>query len=184
MIRSSIAAVAAVTTEVVLYVQYAGFDGQFHFWLHGLLGGALGLTVLSAARLIARRRDTAGRLIGSRTAPWAAAFLGHVYSAFPDVLFLTAELPHQRWMDVFAFHITAHFVPAPVLTALAVFLLALFGYGLAMVGGRRSTTAGVVALGAGALLATWALAIAGPIPDDIQDLRTHPGLAEHRAESQ
>jgi hypothetical protein len=184
MIGSWLVTAAVVAAEAVFYVQYAGFDGQFHFWLHGLLGAALGLTALTAARLTAPRRDTAGRMIGCRSVPWVAGFLGHLYSAFPDVLFLTAGVPHQRWMNAFAFHITAHFLPAPILTALAVFLLALVGYGLAMVGRRRTTTAGIAALGAAALVATWTLATAEPIPDDIEDLRTRPGFAEHHTELQ
>ena len=35
-------------------------------------------------------------------------------------------------MDAFALHITVHFIPAPVPTALALFLLALAAYGLVM----------------------------------------------------
>lgn len=106
------------------------------------------------------------------------AFLGHLYSALPDVAFLTGGVLHDCWMDVFAFHITAHFIPAP-LTALALFLLALAGYALAASGRPRPAVAGLGALGAAALLATVALWAAAPIPDDIQDLRSNSRLAWH-----
>jgi presenilin-like A22 family membrane protease len=125
--RGWIAAGAVVAAEVVLYWQYAELDGEFHYWLHGLFGAALGVAVSTAARLIARRRWTVTRTTGWRLTPWEAALLGHLYSAFPDVMFLVADVPHHRWMDVFAFHITAHFVPAAIPTVLVVFLLALAG---------------------------------------------------------
>jgi hypothetical protein len=40
-------------------------------------------------------------------------------------------------MNVFAFHITVHFIAAPILTALALFLLALAGYAPAAPARRR-----------------------------------------------
>ncbi len=182
MKRLWLAAVAVIILEVLSYREYARFDAEFHFWLHGLIGAALGLAALTAARLLARRRGDGSSPVRPRVTPWEAAFLGHVYSALPDILFLAAGVPHHYWMDVFTFHITVHFVPAAVLTALALFLLALLGYGLAMTGRPRVTGAGVGTFAAAALVATLALAAAAPIPDDIQDLRAHPRLAWHHAD--
>lgn len=182
MTRVWLAAVAVIVLELLWYRQYARFDAEFHFWLHGLIGAALGLAALTAARLLAHRRSGGSGHVRPRITPWEAAFLGHVYSALPDILFLAAGAPHDYWMDAFAFHITVHFVPAPVLTALALFLLALLGYGLAMTGRPRVSGVGVGAFAAAALVATLALASAASIPDDIQDLRANPRLAWHHAD--
>jgi hypothetical protein len=86
-------------------------------------------------------------------------------------------------MDVFAFHITVHFTPSPVVTALAVFLLSLAGYALAMTGRPRLAPT-AAALGAPTVLATVALIATTPVPDDIQDLRSTPRLAWHHVGGQ
>jgi hypothetical protein len=176
VIRSWVTAAAVIALEVLLYAEYAQLDGEFHYWLHGLIGAALGLTALATARLLSPRRRDAVR---PRVSPWEAAFLGHLYSALPDILFLTGGVLHDYWMDVFAFHITVHFIPAPVLTSLGLFLLALAGYALVMTGRPRPAAAGLGALAAAAVLATVGLVAAAPIPDDIQDLRSTPRLAWH-----
>jgi cbb3-type cytochrome oxidase subunit 3 len=169
MSRDRIGAAAVVVLEVLLYVQYTRLDGEFHYWLHGLIGGAVGLGASTAARLRGRRGLTG----------WEAGVLGHLYSAAPDILFLTADLPHARWMDVFAFHVGAHFVSAPVLTALALFLLALAGY--ALVTSRRAGPARAAAapLAAAVVIAAVAVATAAPVPTDVEDLRADPRLAWH-----
>lgn len=88
-------------------------------------------------------------------------------------------------MDVFAFHITIHFIPAPLVTMLAVFLLTLAAYGLAMSSRRPAAVGALTAVG-GVLVA--ALAFAEPIPDDIHQLLVDRGLAlcpiEHTARQQ
>ncbi|WP_219419741.1 hypothetical protein [Pseudonocardia nigra] len=175
-----------VLAEILLYTQYARFDGEFHYWLHGLIGGALGLAVLTLARLTTRARpDMMATTIGVGTgaAPWEAGFLGHLYSAFPDILFLAADQPHDYWMDAFAFHITAHFIPAPIPAALALFLLALAGYTLATTPRRAPRTAAALAISTAAVTSALALSAAAPIPTDIQDLRAHPRLAWHHPDS-
>ncbi len=169
MIRNVLGAVALVTGELYLYLRYASLDGQFHYWLHGLLGWALGFA-LTALRL--RAGDSA------RPA-WETVGLGHLYSAFPDILFLTGEILHAPWMDVFAVHITVHFIPAPVLPVLVLFLLATAGYELAMTRQRRAAAGGLIAAGS-----TWAVAVAvtlaGPLPSSIEELRDDRRLALHR----
>jgi hypothetical protein len=64
-------------------------------------------------RLVAVRRRDRDPASGAVT-PWEAGWLGHVYSAVPDVLCLGFGVLHVLWMDVFAFHITVHFIPAPL----------------------------------------------------------------------
>jgi ABC-type Na+ efflux pump permease subunit len=182
MIRSWITAGVVIALETVLYVEYAQLDGEFHFWLHGLIGAAVGLAALAAARLLSRRRGDESTL-RPRMTPWEAAFLGHFYSALPDILFLGGGVLHDNWMDVFAFHITAHFVPAPILTALVLFLLALAAYVLAMAARPRAAQTAAV-LGLAGFLATAALFAAAPVPDDIQDLRSSPRLAWHHVGGQ
>ncbi len=90
------------------------------------------------------------------------------------MLFLGFGVLHMLWMDVFAFHITIHFIPAPLLTMLALFLLTLVAYGLAM-SRRRLPAAGTLTAAAAVLAA--ALALAAPVPDDIHDLLVDRGLA-------
>jgi hypothetical protein len=182
--RAAVSVALVVLVEVWLYYQYAQLDAEFHFWLHALLGAALGLAALTGLRLLLARRRP--RPSSDGAAPWASGLAGQLYSALPDVLFLGFGVLHMLWMDVFAFHITVHFIPAPLLTMLALFLLTLVGYGLAM--SRRRLPAAGTLTAAGAVLAA-ALALAGPIPDDIQDLLVDRGLAlcpidhtGHRAE--
>jgi len=170
--RAALSVALVVLVEAWLYYRYAQLDAQFHFWLHALLGAALGLAALTALRLVlARRRAGAAR---DGVAPLAWGVAGHLFSALPDVLFLGFGVMHMLWMDVFAFHITIHFIPAPLLTMLALLLLTLAAYGLAM--SRRRLPAVGTLTAVAAVLAT-ALALAGTIPDDIQDLLVDRGLA-------
>ncbi|MEU0108455.1 hypothetical protein ABZ313_24270 [Streptomyces sp. NPDC006251] len=96
--RAWISAALVLTMEVALYVAYARYGVQFHFWLHGLFGGALGLAALTIVRIVPRYGP-------GRASPWESGFLGHLYSALPDLLFVGFGVLHVLWMDVFAFHI-------------------------------------------------------------------------------
>ena len=153
--------------EVWLYDAYSDLGAQFHFWLHSLFGAALGVAALTLLRLARRRRDGA-------VAPWESGWLGQLYSVLPDILFLGFGVLHMLWMDVFALHITLHFVPRPLLTMWALFALTLLGYGLAMTG-RRRPALGALALTAAVLAAV--LAAAPGLPDTIGEIRDHDGLA-------
>ncbi|MGH9149279.1 MAG: hypothetical protein ACRD0F_02960, partial [Acidimicrobiales bacterium] len=106
-----------VAAEVLVYLRYQAFGAEFHFWLHGMVGGTLGLGALATLRLLRPGRRPPSM--------WAAAGAGHAYAAFPDVLFLGAGLLHVWWMDVFALHVRIHFVPAPLATMFVGFSLAL-----------------------------------------------------------
>ncbi|MBC9725015.1 hypothetical protein [Streptomyces sp. TRM68367] len=165
--RAWISATLVLTIEVVLYVVYTSYGAQFHFWLHGLFGGALGLAALTVVRMLPRHGP-------GRASPWESGFLGHLYSALPDLLFLGFGVLHVLWMDVFSFHITLHFIPAPLYTMLAVFVLTLAAYGLVM--GRRRWSA-VAVLAVAAAVVVIALAFAAPIPHSVQQIRDHPGLS-------
>jgi hypothetical protein len=177
MRRHYVGAAVVVVAEVYLYYRYAQLDAWFHYWLHGLLGGALGLAALTVARLVTRRQRTREeRHSGSGFTPWEVGGLGHLYAAFPDVLFLSFGVPHLYWMDVFAFHVTVHFVPRPLVTVLVLFLLSLAAYGLVL--SRRPRTAAATASVAGVAFAA-ALILAAPVPASIQDLRSDPRLAWH-----
>jgi hypothetical protein len=180
MKRDYAGAAAVLLIEAYLYARYAQLDAQFHYWLHGLLGAALALAGLTATRLIRGRRRPQSASAPRRRAltAWEAAGLGHLYAAFPDVLFLTFRLPHDYWMDAFGLHITVHFIPAPLLIALALFLLTLTGYGLVTAQLRGPATA---ALSAAALTAVAAISLASSAPTRIDDLRDDPRLAYHHA---
>jgi hypothetical protein len=79
-------------------------------------------------------------------------------------------------MDVFAGHITIHFAPQPLLLALAAFLLALTGYGLAA---SRRVRGAAGAVGASVAVLAAGVALAAPVPTSVQDLRSDPRLAWH-----
>jgi hypothetical protein len=114
------------------------------------------------------------RRVRGRLAPWEAGALGHVYSAFPDVLFLTFGVLHVYWMDVFALHISLHFVPRPLLTQLVLFALSLVAYTLSADQQRRPSYA---ALGGVAVVLGIAMLMRYPVPDTLADLRDRPRLA-------
>jgi hypothetical protein len=159
--RRPATAAAVAGAEVWLYLEYAELGAQFHFWLHGLFGATLGLLTLAAWRVVR------GRL--APVAPWESAFAGHAVSALPDVLFLGLGVLHVLWMDVFALHISLHFVPYPLATQLGLFLLALATYVLAAEGRRTAALAG----GAVAVAVTVAgLALRSPLPSSLAELQT------------
>lgn len=162
--RTVVLALSVVGIEVWLYTQYAAPGAQFHFWLHGLFGFALGFLALAVYRIV----------VGTPVTPWGPGILGHVYSAFPDVLFLSFGILHVLWMDAFALHISVHFIPAPLVTMLVVFAVALAAERAAAHGRRRLASAGVAA---STLIVATGLALRSPLPDTLQDVRSHEGIA-------
>ena len=165
--RRTVTLVLVVGFEVWLYDAYAELGAEFYFWLHSLFGAALGLGALTVLRLARRRCHGA-------LAPWESGWLGQLYSVLPDILFLGFGVLHMLWMDIFAFHITLHFVPRPLITMWVLFALTLLAYGLAM-SQRRAASASLLTLAAVATAV--ALAVAPDIPNTVDELRTHDGLA-------
>ncbi len=160
-------AAASAAVEATLASRYADFGALFHYWLHGLTGVAVGLALLAVAGLVRRSPPTAGQVV-------LAAALGRVLLAAPDVLFVAASLPHERWMDVFGGHITVHLVPAPLLVAYATFVLGVAAATLTFTGRRRA--GGAAGLATVTVLVA-ALALASPLPTSLDDVRSDPDLA-------
>ncbi len=170
--RRWISLALVVLTEGCLYYRYTQLGAQFHFWLHGLFGAALGLAALTILRIVRASRHGDDPARGAVTS-WEAGWLGHLYSAAPDFLFLGFGVLHVLWMDVFAFHITLHFIPAPLVTMLMLFALTLAGYGLAA-SRRRWPALGTLALGTGVLAVS--LVVAAPIPGSLAELHVDRGF--------
>ncbi|MGH8933984.1 MAG: hypothetical protein ACRDZO_25950 [Egibacteraceae bacterium] len=145
--------------QLYLFSRYARLDAEFHYWLHGLAGAALGVGLLTAAALV-RGRSPGG--------VWVAGLAGALYSATPDILFIALDRVHEYWMDAFALHIGVHFVPAPLATAFALFAAALCAWAAATLGHRRLGAA-LLALTVG--LASAALLTRDPIPTTLDQLR-------------
>jgi len=163
--RWVLTAALVIAVEAYLFRRYSQLGAVFHFWLHGLFGAALGFFALTVVTLVRRRR------VGD---VWTAGFLGHVYSAAPDVAFLTVGVLHYLWMDVFAFHVSLHFVPAPLVTMFSVFAFSVTAWAAATLG-RRRIAAGLLALAVA--VTSVALAVRRPIPDTLTELRADPSLA-------
>lgn len=138
--------------EALLAQQYQVRHTDWHFVLHTTLGLGLGLVIAAVLR--------------SRH-PLRWAFAGDLVSVLPDLLFQLGQLPHRRWMDVFALHITIHLVPQPLLVSLAVFLLASTGWWLT-VRGERPRGAQALA-GLAVVLLGVALALHHPLPTRLID---------------
>lgn len=160
--RHIVTACLVVVVEVIFYRQYASLDAEFHFWLHGLFGAAIGLSAVTIWSLINRRP--------AKISGWEAGALGHIYSAVPDILFIAFGVLHMYWMDVFALHISVHFLPAPVATMLVIFLLSLFAYGLSADGYRKS--AGFCLVIAVGILST-SLVFRAPVPTNLREVQSH-----------
>lgn len=163
--RHAVGAAVVVAVEGYVFWRYQRLGAEFHFWLHGLFGGAIGVAVLTAWSLLRRHR--------ARPA-WAAGFAGHLYSALPDALFLGAGILHQLWMDAFAFHIAVHLIPEPLVTMLGVFALSLLAWLAASAGRPAWAVTGLIVATA---VTTVALLVAPPIPTTLQQLRDLPQIA-------
>ena len=121
---------AFVVAEIGLYLSYRHHDARFHWILHFFVGGSAALLVMS---VVAWRQGKAVSF------PLVWLLVGHVFAMLPDFLFLLFGIIHDRWMDVFLWHIGAHFIPGRNLTWYLIFLAALAVYLsiLARVGGEE-----------------------------------------------
>lgn len=161
--RHLISASLIVIVESLFYRQYAHLGAEFHFWLHSLFGAALGIMALVLWQLLRPNRQT-------KLSAWEAGFIGHFYSAVPDILFITFGVLHMYWMDIFALHISIHFVRQPVLTMLILLLLALLAYGLVQ---SNKRTLGLSCVGVWFLILSLSLLFRYPIPQNLMQLQQH-----------
>ncbi|CAN5849076.1 hypothetical protein BH20ACT7_BH20ACT7_19120 [soil metagenome] len=168
MRRLLVTAALALVGEVYLAVRYAEFGALFHYWLHGLWGMAAGLAVVVLGRSARSPRTGPGAQLV------AAAAVGRLLFAAPDVLFLALDTPHAGWMDVFGAHISLHFVPAPVAWAYAAFAVAVVAASLGALGRRRPTAGLGVAV---VVLLVAGLAVRQPLPRTLDDVRGDPEIA-------
>ena len=169
-VTRALALAAAGAGEAVVAQAYVARGTTWHLLLHTLIGLGLGLAAGAVASALAPHRNLARYRLEQRGKPfgpvrWAVA--GQLVSIVPDLLFAIIQIPHARWMDVFVGHITIHLVPAPLLVALAVFLLGSSAWFAAVVlrrrlGGALLAVATVASLGV-------ALALAAPIPTQLSD---------------
>lgn len=158
--RAYITIPVIVAVEIYFFSRYNELGAEFHFWLHGLFGATLGLMGLALWRLFKRRLQ--GRMLGLE-----AGFVGHIFSAMPDIIFLMFGVLHMYWMDIFALHISLHFVPQPLLVQFVLFLLALVAYGLAGTGQRRWAFASIGLICA---LTLFAMLLRQPIPKNLNEI--------------
>jgi len=110
--------VVAVVVEIGLFASYGGHDARFHWFTHFLVGSSAALLVMTAVTVRTRRLVPV---------PLVWALVGHLFAMIPDFAF-AAGVAHQPWMDIFAGHISSHFVPGRNLTWYAVFLVCLGAY--------------------------------------------------------
>ncbi|MBC7708214.1 hypothetical protein H7Y63_03255 [Polaromonas sp.] len=146
--------------EILFYRQYAHLGAEFHFWLHGLFGASIGLCALTIWQLCTKR--------GSRLSGWEAGALGHLYSAIPDIIFVATGVLHMYWMDILALHISIHFIPSPIATMLAIFLLCLLSYVLVQ---GKYRWIGCIVLGLAGVILAVALWHRQPIPTTLQQVK-------------
>lgn len=108
----------ATVVEIGLFASYRGHDARFHWFTHFLVGSSAALLVMTAVTVRTRRPVPV---------PLVWALVSHLFAMIPDFAF-AAGVAHRPWMDIFAGHISSHFVPGRNLTWYAVFLLCLGAY--------------------------------------------------------
>jgi hypothetical protein len=119
VIRRHIRTVAVpVAVLVVLLAVYMSLDVQIHWFLHLFLGGSAALLVATAVGICTGRFGSALPIVT----------IGAVVNAIPDVLYLYFHVAHQPWMDVFTWHVEAHFMPGFPVSWYLIFMLALAVY--------------------------------------------------------
>ncbi len=117
-VRLCLWCLVAVVVEAGLYLSYRGHDARFHWFTHFFVGASAALVVMAA--VAARTR---------RPVPYPLVWVlaAHLFAMAPDLAF-TAGYAHRRWMDVFAVHISSHYIPGRNLTWYGIFLVCLAAY--------------------------------------------------------
>ncbi|MGH8930915.1 MAG: hypothetical protein ACRDZO_09890 [Egibacteraceae bacterium] len=154
-----------LAAEAYLFWRYAAYGTLFHYWLHLLFGGTIAFAALAIMRLARPNREPN---------VWGWGFAGHLWSAIPDIAFVLVGILHYYWMDVFALHVTIHFIPAPLLTTFVTFSLALLAWAIATIGWCRLALTALVLTAA---VSVAALALRTPPPATLEQLRANPQLA-------
>jgi hypothetical protein len=108
-----------VAAEIALYSSYRHHDARFHWFLHFFVGASVALLGMSA---VAWRTRKAVRF------PLIWILIGHLVAMAPDLLFYAFSIIHRGWMDVFLWHIGAHFIPGRNWTWYGVFVASLAIY--------------------------------------------------------
>lgn len=116
--RPLVAIGVPVAVEAILFWTYYHNDATYHWFTHFFIGASTALLVMSVIA-VARRRPVPFPLI------WVV--LAHLYAMTPDLLFAD-HIAHSRWMDIFLFHISSHYIPGGNWTWYAISLTALAGY--------------------------------------------------------
>ena len=161
---AAVGVVAFIVVEGYTYRRYVLLGSEFHFWLHTLFGAAVGMALIAVLSLARPRMRVPGLVIGG---------LAHLWSAFPDFLFIAVGAVHQRWMDVFAGHISVHFVPRPIVTSAGLLVLAGTAVSLAQAGRRWFAS---VALATTLALGGLAFTVRAPIPSTLEQVRDNPQI--------
>lgn len=125
-----------VAAEVALFATYSVHDARFHWATHFLVGLATAGVVLLVRLLITG-------VPGPRFI--LTVILGlHLFAMTPDLVF-RAGAPHAAWMDLFLGHIAAHEIVGGDATWLAIALVSVGGYGVALTLWLRARTTEAVA---------------------------------------
>ena len=117
--NARLALAAYIVVEAFLYLLYQHNDFRFHWFIHFFVGGSVALVLMAT---IAYRSQRPVPL------PLLWLLIGHIFAAFPDILFNFGGISHSGWMDIFALHISSHFVPGRIFTWYAVFMASLAIY--------------------------------------------------------
>ncbi len=99
--------------EVLLFISYRNHDARFHWFTHFFVGAIVALLIMSVIAWLTKRPI---RL------PLLWPLLAHLFAMFPDFLFSFKFIAHERWMDLFLFHISSHFVPGRNITWYVLFI--------------------------------------------------------------
>jgi hypothetical protein len=118
-LRLCIYCLAFIGVEIVLYFSYRHHDARFHWFVHFFVGASVALLGMS---LVAWRTRRAVRF------PLIWILVGHLFAMAPDLLFYAFSIIHRSWMDVFLWHIGAHFIPGRNWTWLGIFVASLAIY--------------------------------------------------------
>jgi hypothetical protein len=119
-----------VAAEVWLFASYRGHDAGFHWATHFLVG-LTAAALFNLGWLLVARAPAPGQILSILAA--------HLVAMLPDFLF-SAGIPHHPWMDVFLAHVSAHDIPGGDRAWLAIALVTLGAYAIALSRGIGSRT--------------------------------------------